>query len=161
MRWERSSRSSLSAEHWSDREGHRLPVGELSVEEDELLDPESLKDVNPEEEFEGYTGNAGMTLDRWYRHAAIFLWPESKHFEILCDRDSRKVLPVLEQMVRGGEMPGARTRRVPALRAELAAAIIAKWPEDPHGVSFGGAEQVDALERSPARRPRLDRRLPS
>jgi len=91
--------SSLSAEHWSDSAGHSLPIGVLSVEEDELLDPESLRDVKPEEEFEGYTGNAGMTLERWYRHAAVILWPERKHFEVLCDDDGRKVVPVLEQMV--------------------------------------------------------------
>ena len=35
----------------------------LNVEKDEILDPEALQEVDPEEEFEGYTGNAGMTLD--------------------------------------------------------------------------------------------------
>jgi hypothetical protein len=63
--------SSLSAKSWVDGEGNGLPVGELSVEEGELLDPQALTAVDPEEEFEGYTGNEGMTLERWYRHAAI------------------------------------------------------------------------------------------
>ena len=101
--------SSLSAEHWSDSAGQSLPIGTLSVEEDELLDPESLREVDPEEEFEGYTGNAGMTLERWYRHAAIVLWPVRKHFDVLCNEDSHKVVPVLEQMVARWKKSGRRT----------------------------------------------------
>src|SRR5437879_5231217 len=54
--------SSLTADHWIDPNGKRLRRGEIAVEEDELLDPEALRDVEPEEDFEGYTGNAGMTL---------------------------------------------------------------------------------------------------
>ncbi|MGZ3384724.1 MAG: 2OG-Fe(II) oxygenase, partial [Isosphaeraceae bacterium] len=134
--------SSLSAEHWSDSAGQSLPIGELSVEEDELLDPESLRDVKPEEEFEGYTGNAGMTLDRWYRHAAIFLWPERKHFEILCDRDSRKVVPVLEQLVSLWRQ--ASSTDAAALKSQcidLASAILTRWPENPYARDPGDEQE--------------------
>jgi hypothetical protein len=123
--------TSLTAEHWSDPEGNGLPIGTLSIEEDELLDPDALRDVDPKEEFEGYTGNAGMTLERWYRHAAIFLWPERRHFEILCDQDSRAVVPLLNRMV--AQWQQSDTKGAAALEAqclELAAAILAKWPEN-------------------------------
>lgn len=60
--------TTMTAAHWSESEGQGLPIGELSIDEDEVLDPDSLRDVDPEEEFEGYTGNAGMTIERWYRH---------------------------------------------------------------------------------------------
>ena len=103
----------LTAAHWSDSEGHALPIGELSVAEDEVLDPESLRKVGPEEEFEGYTGNEGMTLQRWYRHAAILLWPERRHFEIICDRDSRNVVPELKQMVGRWQRSPGRARGGP------------------------------------------------
>ena len=137
---------SLTAEQWSDSAGQSLPVGKLSVEEDELLDPESLRDVSPEEEFEGYTGNAGMTLERWYRHAAVILWPARKHFEVLCDDDSRKVVPVLEQMV-------ARWKKSTSKDAEdqktqcigLATAILANWPANPHGRSHHNDGEKDNL----------------
>ncbi len=120
--------SSLTANHWSDSEGNKLPVGELSVEEAELLDPEALRNVAPEEDFEGYTGNEGMTLERWYRQAAIFLWPERRHFEIICDRESRKVVPVLNQMVARWQQ--SHTEDAAALKTQcldLASAILAKW----------------------------------
>jgi 2OG-Fe(II) oxygenase superfamily len=138
--------SSLSAEHWSDSAGQSLPIGELSVEEDELLDPESLRDVTPEEEFEGYTGNAGMTLERWYRHAAVILWPARKHFEVLCDDDSRKVLPVLEQMVARWQEPTPEDAEVQKGQCiGLATAILTKWPENPHGRSHQREGQRDNL----------------
>jgi hypothetical protein len=120
----------LTADHWSDPEGNRLPMGELTIEEDEVLDPDSLTNVTPEEDFQGYTGNEGSPLDRWYRHAAIFLWREDRHFEIICSRDSRGVVPELVRMIgrrkragaKGGEAVEDECRR-------LAAAIIARWPE--------------------------------
>ena len=118
----------------------------MSVEEDELLDPESLRDVKPEEEFEGYTGNAGMTLERWYRHAAVILWPERKHFEVLCDDDSRKVLPVLEQMVaRWKESTPKDAEAEKSQCIGLATAILTKWPENPHGSSHQSEGEKDNL----------------
>ena len=129
--------TSLTAEHLIDSEGNGLPIGVLNVEEDEVLDPEALQDVTPEEEFEGYTGNAGMTLERWYRHAAIILWPERRHFEILCDRDSRSVVPVLIQMLARWRKSGRE--QAPVLKEQclqLATAILAKWSENRFARTF-------------------------
>jgi hypothetical protein len=120
--------SSLTAENLSDFEGNALPIGTLHVEQDELIAPEALTEVMPEEKFEGYTGNEGMTLERWYRHAAILIWPEFRHFAILCDRDSRDVVPVLKQMV-GKLRPGKSAEAVERKRQciALAAAILTRW----------------------------------
>ena len=140
--------SSLQAEHWSDSEGKGLPIGALSVEQEEVLDPDAIKAVEPEEEFEGYTGNAGMTLDRWYRHGAIFLWPNRKHFEVLCGAGSWKAVEALEPMVK--QLKKASASDAPGLRAscvEFAAAIIANWPENPYGSRSGYGD--DEEERDP------------
>src|SRR5262249_48018501 len=59
--------SSLTASHLRDPEGEGLPVGELPVSEDELLDPRALRAVKPEEDAEGYKGERGMTPHRWDR----------------------------------------------------------------------------------------------
>ena len=102
----------------------------MEVEEDEILDPESLTEGDPEEDFEGYTGNAGMTLDRWYRYAAVFLWPESRHFEVLCGIGSRNALPVLKQMVdKWRKARGAGAAALKTQCIEFATAILARWPE--------------------------------
>jgi hypothetical protein len=122
--------SSLTAKHWTDSQGQGLPVGELDVEEDELFDPELLREIDPEEEFEGYTGNAGMTLQHWYRHAAIFVWPERRHFEIICGGDSRRAVPALNQMVvRWQHAPAGDAGPLKAQCVELAGTILARWPE--------------------------------
>ena len=77
--------SSLTAEHWSDAEGNRLPLGPMEVEREEIVPPDALTKVKPEEDVEGYTGNEGLTMTRWYRHAAVFLWPDAHHFDVMCD----------------------------------------------------------------------------
>jgi hypothetical protein len=131
--------TSLTADHWSDSQGNRLPFGEIPVEEDELLDPDALRDVEPEEEYEGYTGNEGMTLDRWYRHAALFVWPDKQHFEVLCGAGSERAIESLKLLV--DQWQKAPQGRAAALRAqciELARAIIATWKEKPHAPRFYG-----------------------
>jgi hypothetical protein len=127
--------SRLTAKNWIDREGNTLPIGELNVGEDELLDRAALTKVKPEEEYEGFTGNEGMTLERWYRHAAIILWPAKRRFEVICDVDSRNVVPELKQMVaRWRQSRGDAAAALKAQCLELAAAILAKWPEaGPYG----------------------------
>jgi hypothetical protein len=137
----------LTADHWSDPEGNRLPMGELTIEEDEVLDSESLTDVTPEEDFQGYTGNEGSPLERWYRHAAVFLWHEARHFEIICSRDSRGVVPELGRMVARRKRAAAKDR--PALETQcrdLAAAIVARWPKQDYARIAAEAQS----ETSPA-----------
>src|SRR5262249_54908415 len=137
----------LIADHWSDPEGNRLPMGELSIEEDEVLDPESLTDVKPQEHFQGYTGNEGSPLERWYRNAAIFLWPESRHFEVICSRDSRALVPELSRMVaRWKKAGGDEAVELDARCRDLAAAIVASWPEG----SFVAADAEDETGAPPA-----------
>ena len=144
--------SSLTAEHWLDDEDQRLEIGSMSVAEDEVVPEESLMEVEPEEEFEGYTGNAGMTLERWYRHAAIFIWPEKRHFQILCNCGSQSASSALNLLVR--QWTKARSPEKAALKAqciEFAEQIIAHWNEVRYGREFeedkpGTCELVLALE---------------
>jgi hypothetical protein len=120
--------TSLIAEHLSDPEGKPLPVGPLPFTEDELLDPEALQDIDPEEQVEGYTGNEGMTYDRWYRHGAIVLWPNRKQFDVLCDAGSSSAVNALGQHVERWRRAGKK--EAAALRTEcldFAATIIARW----------------------------------
>ncbi len=113
--------SSLTIDRLSDRDGQTLPIGELPVTEDEVLDTDALQNVKPEEQYEGYTGNEGMTLERWYRHAAILIWPERRHFDVLCTSGSRNVVPVLAQLVAGLNKAGRRGRHAQG-------GSVSSWP---------------------------------
>ena len=58
-----------------------IRFGEIPVHESEVVNESALDADDPaEEEFEGYTGNAGMTLERWYHRAAVVIWPRTEHF---------------------------------------------------------------------------------
>ncbi len=88
-----------------------------------------------------------MTLDRWYRHGAILLWPSRKHFEALCDAGVHGAAAELAQMV--SRLKRAGRKNAAALRADcaaFAAAIMARWPEREWGGRHYGEEEVDLLK---------------
>ena len=116
--------TSLTASHWSDRHGDAHQLGEIQVDDDEVVSGDALDDREPsEEDFEDYTGNAGMTLERWYHRAAIVIWPRDQHFAVLCGAGT-------EAAVGGAELHRdfaklCRRHGLRAFEAELALAIDA------------------------------------
>ena len=91
--------TTLTAEHWSDADGHRPAFGSMEVAREEIVPPASLTSVKPQEDVSGYTGNEGLTLDRWYRHAEIVLWPNTRHFDVLCDCGIQAAIASLQQLI--------------------------------------------------------------
>lgn len=91
---------SLKIDHWSDRNSKSLLLGEMPLDESEVVSADSIDDwETSREEFEGYTGNAGMTLERWYHRAAIVIWPRKQHFHILCEAGTDASIAGLNAMV--------------------------------------------------------------
>jgi predicted 2-oxoglutarate/Fe(II)-dependent dioxygenase YbiX len=124
--------TSLTAEHWIDEHGQRPLLGKLNLSREEVVPPESLTTVKPEEDFEGYTGNEGMTLERWYRHAAIILWPEKRHFEIVCSSATENPVEALAFLVSKWRKAGRSAKET--LREQcldLARHVIASWRVEP------------------------------
>ena len=96
--------TSLTASDWSDRHGNAHQLGEIQVDDDEVVSGDALDDGEPsEEDFEDYTGNAGMTLERWYHRAAIVIWPRDRHFAVLCGAGTEAAVGGLEAMVKATE----------------------------------------------------------
>lgn len=54
-------------------------------------------------EYEGYMGNYGNTLDRWYRRAAIVLWPMSRDFVARAEADLPAAIAELDGRLSGGD----------------------------------------------------------
>ncbi len=134
----------LTANHWSDRHGNTRNFGEIPVEGDELVTSRALDDGDPsEEEFEDYTGNAGLTLERWYHRAAIVIWPKDRHFSVLCGAGTRAAVGGLEAMVMTSERsPGEQGEATRRDRLQFAGAIIDGW-ETPDPWSFYGDDEFD------------------
>lgn len=91
--------TSLTAQLWHSSEGQQISLGTLDVADNEIIPPGALTDVKPEEQFEGYMGNYGDTLERWYRHAAILVWPKKYHFDIINSMSTTAAVFELQAMV--------------------------------------------------------------
>jgi len=78
-------------EHWSEDGGPTL--GKVDLDESDVLKNIELGYDEPiEQEQEGYTGNAGMTIEYWYHYGAVILWPKSKHADLLFHQPIRERL---------------------------------------------------------------------
>ncbi|MFH1304707.1 MAG: hypothetical protein ABIK07_26945 [Planctomycetota bacterium] len=51
------------------------------------------------------TGNAGMSMERWYHQAVIVLWPEGRHFQVLASQGTENSVPALSELVTATESP--------------------------------------------------------
>jgi len=137
--------ASLSADHWSDRQGKKVLFGEIPLEDDEIVAETGIDAGDPsEEDFEDYTGNAGMTLERWYHRAALVFWPREKHFAVLCGAGTDAAIGGLEPMVeRLGQASKAHRDVQRQECLAFAAAIIDTW-QPPRGVrSWNNSENID------------------
>ncbi len=69
---------------WTGQDGSQPPFGELSLLPEELLPRGALDDAEPDEQWlHEATGNAGVSLERAYRLAALVLWPRSETLTIV------------------------------------------------------------------------------
>jgi hypothetical protein len=66
-----------------DEAGKPAGLSPLGVDTTELCFTRANDDADPfRSEYEPYMGNYGNTLDRWYRRAAVVLWPRERAFSI-------------------------------------------------------------------------------
>ncbi len=70
-------------------------------------------------EYEGYMGNYGNTLERWYRRAAVVVWPRERAFAARAEADPLWALDELLARITAGE--SERTRAD-------AASLAGFWP---------------------------------
>lgn len=115
---------------WKDDAGKPLALGPLSCDSTELISAIPVDQWKPtRQDYEGYTGNAGNTLDRWYHKSAVVLWPNQKHFDMLASMG----LPIAFDQLRKLQAKLPQTPEDLLEQAcddcqSLAEAIIRKWP---------------------------------
>ncbi|MFH9355212.1 hypothetical protein [Kitasatospora sp. NPDC017646] len=82
----------------------------LYVYEHEACASTPSTDPTPyESQYEGYTGNYGNTLDRWYGRAAVVVWPRERAFAARGEAGPRWALEELRDRIERGDLDGART----------------------------------------------------
>lgn len=79
---------SFNLGHWRDAGDRKIKMGSFEVSLEEVITGEDFSKIDPDEKSgEGYTGNAGCTMEYWYRRAAVVIWPEGCEEEIRCSKN--------------------------------------------------------------------------
>ncbi len=136
---------SLTLDHWLDPQGRKRPFGEISLEENEILNTSDKEDWACRQEIEEASGNAGVSMERWYRQGAIVIWPGDRTFGVLAKEGQQSALPELEKRAARAKKPDT----VAACRA-FAAEIVAHWrprQQSLEGEDAYSGRMLEMLER--------------
>jgi hypothetical protein len=111
---------SYELRHWIDGSGKSVRMKEHSVPGGMICWTKAVDEFKPfNSEYEGYMGNYGNTLDRWYHRAAIVLWKKESKYANLFAADANAALRKISQL----------------LKKDLAAGqaaieqVLPQWPE--------------------------------
>ncbi|MEP7161695.1 MAG: 2OG-Fe(II) oxygenase, partial [Dermatophilaceae bacterium] len=117
--------SSIRLTRWTDPEGTWAQDIGLGVGEDEVCATIPTVQLRPyESEFEGYMGNYGNTMDRWYRRAALIVWPRAHGFAI---RAEISPLQALDEVVAAVRTSGRTDRAHAQAQARVAVEALAPF----------------------------------
>ncbi|MHC5537398.1 2OG-Fe(II) oxygenase [Singulisphaera rosea] len=120
----------LVADQFVDADGESHPFGKIRLQPSAVVSSIPIDDWTPTtEEYEGYTGNAGNTLDRWYHRSAIVVWARDDHFDVVSGGGVDACIPLFSSMVaKIAKTPKARREAARSECLRFARAIIAAWP---------------------------------
>ena len=94
---------------WTSPDGARGEPISLYVPDSQVCASTPSANLTPyQSEYEGYMGNYGNTLDRWYRRAAVVVWPRERAFAARAEAGSQWALSQLHTRVEAGDLGGAR-----------------------------------------------------
>ena len=129
--------SEVTLTHWTGPDGARLEETALYVAGTEVCASTPTGALEPyESEYEGYMGNWGNTLDRWYHRAAVAVWPQEQAFANRAETAPSWALDELAAMASAGDLAGARA---------AAATLAAFWETAARGGTRGEAGTVSGL----------------
>lgn len=120
----------IVGDRWVDLNGKRQPWGEIPLEPSAIVSSEPIDQWKPTtEDFEGYTGNAGNTLDRWYHRTALVAWHRDHHWDVVSRTGPQRSIPLFGAMVeRLAKTPKKRFESARADLVSFAKAITDQWP---------------------------------
>ncbi|CAN5591932.1 hypothetical protein BH23ACT6_BH23ACT6_08530 [soil metagenome] len=100
--------SSIQITRWTGPAGRTESVA-VHVNDSEVCATTRTADLSPyASEYEGYMGNYGNTVDRWYRRAALVVWPRSLDFANRAELEPVRALEELSERAGGQDLEGAR-----------------------------------------------------
>lgn len=112
--------SDVELRHWIPSKG-RAEGMSAAAGHDEVCFTKATNELEPfASEHEGYMGNWGNTVDRWYHRAAVVLWPRERDFVIRAKVAPRGAVDEIHQALRARDGERARS---------LAARLAPFWTE--------------------------------
>ena len=114
--------TSTDISFWS---GEGMPgLGDITLDENDLITEVAIGTGDPiQQEAEGFTGNAGMTMQYWYHYGAVILWPAGKHWALLKGAPVQTRLEWLHYYCRNWDNAALNPR-------EMSRQLIARFLED-------------------------------
>ena len=102
--------SEVTLTYWTGPEGTRLEETSLYVDRKAVCASTPTDDLTPySSEYEGYMGNWGNTLDRWYHRAAVIVWPREQAFANRAETSPAWALDEITAMASPGARAAAAT----------------------------------------------------
>ena len=99
--------SELTLTWWTGARGGELIS--LYVADEQVCASTPSADLKPyDTEYTGYMGNYGNTMDRWYRRAAVVVWPQERAFAARAEASPSWALTELRARLDDGDLEGAR-----------------------------------------------------
>lgn len=134
----------LSGTEWADLSGKKQPWDSIPFKLSAIVSSVPIDDWKPtSEEFEGYTGNAGNTLDRWYHRSAIAVWHRNHHFEVVASSGAANNMPLFSSMVKKlAKTPKKRLEEARRDCLQFARGIVAQWPQ--RSTPYWSSQRVEA-----------------
>lgn len=120
----------LYGDEWVDLTGRKKPWGAVTFDTSAIISSIPLDKWKPtSQEYEGYTGNAGNTLDRWYHRSALVVWHRDHHYLIVTRGQATACIP--EFLAKAKALSKASEANRTDVRRDVrhyAEALIANWP---------------------------------
>ncbi len=109
----------ITLRHWLAASGGGTEPILTQVGDEEVCSTTPSVDLEPyATEHEGYMGNYGNTMDRWYRRGALVAWPRERAFAVRAEASPAWALEALGQRIRAG---------APAEGRDMAASMAPFW----------------------------------
>ncbi len=133
----------LSGTQWTDIRGKKQPWGNIAFDLSAIVASAPIDDWKPtSEEFEGYTGNAGNTLDRWYHRSVIVVWQREHHFDVVASSGETDSVPLFCSMAaKLAKTPKKRLEAACADCIRFARAIVAAGPHQTTGFGHPASQE--------------------
>ena len=121
----------IELRNWIDRSGKPVKSTCSNVVAEEVCFTKASVDCDPfKSEHEGFMGNYGNTVDRWYHRAAVVLWPRSRSFAIRAKLSPNWAIDQLWKLLKTGEVQEARDK------AQSLLPFWSRWGSNESGKPF-------------------------